>query len=75
MSRHEKDLGEDTLSVGWDEPMKTFFAQVRVNQADDDLRDLPLKLWLGGVKNEYPDLDGFVQEVEKRRLRAFAERC
>ena len=63
MSRYEKNLGDDTLSVGWDAPMNTYFAQVSVNQADDDLRDLPLKLWFGGKFDEFADFPVFVEKL------------
>lgn len=65
MSSYEKPLGEDALRVGWDEPMNTFFAQVSVIQAEDDLRDLPLKLWLGGKFNEYTELAEFYTRLKE----------
>jgi hypothetical protein len=34
------------ISVGWDNPLGTFFAQVLHEQKDDDLRD-PIILWIG----------------------------
>lgn len=63
MSRYEKNLGEKTLAVGWDAPMNTFFAQVSVNQGDDDLRDLPLELWIGIKNDEYTEMPIFARTV------------
>ena len=40
-----------TVTVGWDNPLMTFFAQVARIQDDDDLRD-PILLWLGGGPGE-----------------------
>ena len=40
-----------TVTVGWDNPLMTFFAQVARNQQDDDTRD-PILLWLGGAPGE-----------------------
>jgi hypothetical protein len=37
--------------VGWDNPMRTFFAQVERQQEDDDPRD-PIILWLGSSSGE-----------------------
>ena len=37
--------------VGWDNPMRTFFAQVDRQQEDDDSRD-PIILWLGSSPRE-----------------------
>ena len=39
------------ISVGWDNPPGTFFAQVSRVQTDDDLRD-PVILWLGTEHGE-----------------------
>lgn len=66
MSRYEKNLGEKTLSVGWDAPMNTYFAQVSINQEDDDLRDLPLELWFGGNYDEFTDFPVFVDELAEK---------
>jgi hypothetical protein len=43
-----------TVAVGWDNPMTTFFAQVRRTQddADEDDEDDPIILWLGGEPNQ-----------------------
>lgn len=61
--RYEKNTGTETIAVGWDAPMNTFFAQVLTNQADDDLRDLPPVLWLGGDFNEYTDFSEFISAL------------
>ena len=37
--------------VGWDNQMRTFFAQVERQQEDDDPRD-PIILWLGSSSGE-----------------------
>ncbi|HLM60329.1 MAG TPA: hypothetical protein VK308_05980 [Pyrinomonadaceae bacterium] len=63
MSRYEKNLGTETISVGWDRPLNTFFALVHTNQTDDDLRDLPPVLWLGGNPNEFPELAPMMQQL------------
>lgn len=63
MSRYEKDLGSETIAVGFDEGMNTFFGQVLTNQADDDLRDLPAVLWIGGDFHEYLTLSAFTKKL------------
>ena len=40
-----------TVTVGWDNPLMTFFAPVERSQQDDDTRD-PILLWLGGAPGE-----------------------
>ena len=40
-----------SVVVGWDNPMRTFFAQVDRQQEDDDPRD-PVILWLGASSGE-----------------------
>ena len=40
-----------TVVVGWDNPMRTFFAQVDRRQQLDDPRD-PILLWLGSSLGE-----------------------
>lgn len=64
MARYEKNTGEKTLTVGWDRPMQTFFAQLSINQAEDDLRDLPLDFWLGKDNDEFTDFQEFVDGLE-----------
>ena len=54
MSRHEvtaKDASH-IITVGWDNPMQTFFAQVERQQKDEDPRD-PILLWLGTEHAEH----------------------
>ena len=63
MSRYTKNFGDKTLAIGWDIGMNTFFAQVSINQADDDLRDLPLELWLGGDFDELTEPADFEREL------------
>lgn len=48
MSRHEIAARDPNhiVTVGWDNPMQTFFAQVERQQDDDDPRD-PILFWLG----------------------------
>ncbi len=50
--------------VGWDRPLNTFFAQVRIAGADEEARPL---LWFGVSGDGIHDID----EV-KRRLSPFA---
>ena len=40
-----------TVVVGWDNPLRTFFAQVHRQQDDDDPRD-PTLLWIGTAPGE-----------------------
>lgn len=69
MSRYIKNLGPKTLAVGWDRPMRTYFAQVSINQSEDDLRDLPLEVCLGGGFDEFTDLAEFEAELNKNGYR------
>lgn len=48
MSRHDITAKDPChfVTVGWDNPMQTFFAQVERQQDDNDPRD-PILLWLG----------------------------
>jgi hypothetical protein len=45
-----------TVDVGWDNPLRTFFAQVSRQHADNDPDDEadPFILWLGGTPREVP---------------------
>jgi hypothetical protein len=67
-----------TISVGWDNPLGTFFAQVSRVQTDDDLRD-PVILWLGTEQGEIQRAEDLVAaltpyaeltEAHLRQLRA-----
>ncbi len=40
-----------TVDVGWDNPLQTFFAQVKRVQGDEDERD-PIILWIGCLWQE-----------------------
>ena len=67
MSRHQIALPNNrTLAVGYDNPMRTFFAQVFVNQNEKDLRDEPLKFWLGCNFDEFPELTDFLINLALR---------
>lgn len=65
MSRYEKNLGDETIAVGWDRGLNTFFAQVFENQEEDDMRDLPVKLWLGGDFDEFTNFSSFLEKLGK----------
>lgn len=57
MSRYEwKDKYAPNIrySIGYDAPMRTFFAQIHDEAADDD--DNYCRLWLGGNFDEFPQL-------------------
>ena len=53
-----------TVTVGWDNPLMTFFAQVVRIQDNDDTRD-PSLLWLGGAPGE---ITRPAAEPEKNRI-------
>lgn len=55
MSRHDVPSlrAGYCIVVGWDRPMRTYFAQVRRDDAEDDSE--PNTVWLGGEFDEYPD--------------------
>ncbi len=40
-----------TVTVGWDNPLSTFFAQVTRQQSPDDMRDRVV-FWIGGLAGE-----------------------
>jgi hypothetical protein len=45
-----------TVTIGWDNPLQTFFAQVSRRDVGDDADDEadPVILWLGGTPREVP---------------------
>lgn len=61
MSRYEWREKGKTISIGWDKPMNTFFAQVHNDSAKND-RDY-CELWLGQNDSEFTDLDYFSSKL------------
>ncbi len=51
-----------TVVVGWDNPLRTFFAQVDRQQDDDDPRD-PTLLWVGCAPGEILRAEALVQPL------------
>jgi hypothetical protein len=56
-------IGSVVCVVGWDPPLDTFFAQASVRQPDDDLRDLPPLLWVGGAFQDLRSAEALQEAV------------
>jgi hypothetical protein len=50
------------ISVGWDAPLTTFFAQVFDSSDDDEDKNEPI-LWLGDEPRQIPTLEMLVKEL------------
>ena len=63
MSRHVlmSKISGNTVTVGWDAPLQTFFAQV-LRDAGDECD--PVVLWLGTSTREYPVADSLVAPLQ-----------
>lgn len=70
MSRHEIEAFDplNTVIVGWDPPLQTFFAQVKSSLLEKTDPDDPFVLWVGCFHGELYDVDGLVDA-----LRPFAK--
>lgn len=70
MSRHEIEPFDpvNTVIVGWDPPLQTFFAQVKSGLLEKSDPDDPFLLWVGCFAGEIYDVEGLVDA-----LRPFAE--
>jgi hypothetical protein len=63
VSRHEIPVaGGRTLTVGWDPPLQTFFAQLRA-----PVREEPV-LWVGVDLHELYDLDDLARALGRAQL-------
>ena len=65
MSQHQVSAKQQdiTVTVGWDNPLQTFFAQVlRFANNDDDDGD-PVLLWLGATHHEHLTPDSMVEPL------------
>lgn len=62
MSRHDIPARDPkfTVTVGWDRPMRTYFAHVRDPSLDEDDE---MVLWVGGTFDEVKTLDELVAAV------------
>ncbi|MGY4295339.1 hypothetical protein ACVWXN_003434 [Bradyrhizobium sp. i1.4.4] len=69
MSRHEIQAFDpvNTVIVGWDPPLQTFFAQVKSSLLEKTDPDDPFLLWVGCSLREIDSVDGLVAA-----LRGFA---
>lgn len=65
MSRHEIDAFDpvNTVIVGWDPPLQTFFAQVKSSLLEKSDPDDPFLLWVGCFPGEIYDIDGLVDAL------------
>jgi hypothetical protein len=63
MSRHQIPAKSQNhqVTVGWDNPMSTYFAIVTDETADEDDNVL---LWLGGIDREYPRVEDMVKPLK-----------
>lgn len=59
MSRYEWIEGEKEISIGYDRPLRTFFAQVHKLNVPEDEDDI--ELWLGGSFGEFRNLSDLLQ--------------
>jgi hypothetical protein len=63
VSRHDVPAKHQAfeVTVGWDQPLSTYFAIVlRCDDDDDDPLDDPVVLWLGGIPCEYPRAEDMI---------------
>lgn len=60
MSRYEWTKDKYTFSIGYDRPMRTFFAQIHDESLPDE--DDNCVLWLGGNYDQYPSLPEMLDE-------------
>jgi hypothetical protein len=62
MSRHEITAFDplNTVIVGWDPPLQTFFAQVKSTLLEETDPDDPFLLWIGCSLREIYSVDGLV---------------
>lgn len=73
MSRYEWKTEENIIcSIGWDRPMRTFFAQIHDESIDDDDETDKCLLWLGSNFDEFtelqPMLERFGEDVPQEVL-------
>ena len=73
MSRHTIPAidPKHTVTVGWDNPMSTFFAHVEMDLAhaepedeeNDDYTGNVIVVWLGGLRHEFPRVEDMIHPL------------
>lgn len=63
MSRHDIPARDSkyTVVVGWDRPMRTFFAHVKDPSLDEDEE---MVLWIGGLFDEVKTVEGLAEAIK-----------
>ena len=66
MSRYEWKKDNRIYSLGWDPPLKTFFAQIHDETIPEDSEEDWCVLWLGAdFKGQFPEIEPLLKEFEK----------
>jgi hypothetical protein len=66
MSRYEWQKKDLNFSIGWDPPLKTFFAQIHDDSIPEESEQDPCIVWLGADrKGQFPELDDLLQQFEQ----------
>jgi hypothetical protein len=63
MSRHDIPARDSkyTVVVGWDRPMRTYFAHVKDTTLDEDEE---MVLWVGGLFDEVKTVEALAEAIE-----------
>lgn len=65
MSRYEWKKENLSFAIGWDPPLKTFFAQIHDDSIPEESDKDNCIVWLGAdYKAQFPELSGLLSEFE-----------